>query len=152
MITAETIKTIVETKIKGSDYFITEVSVKPHNHIQVAIDRLNDKITINDCVEISRFIESHFNREEEDFQLDVLSAGLDEPFKVLQQYQKSVGKNVEVLTFDGIKQQVKLMAVNEHELQVQKTYRDKKQKKEITETLNIPFEKIKHTKKVISFK
>lgn len=84
------------------DYFLVDITVTPDDRIVVEIDHA-EGVWIEDCVDLSRFIESRLSREEEDYELEVGSAGIGQPFKVLRQYQNHVGKDVEVLTADGRK-------------------------------------------------
>ncbi len=102
MIKQETVKEIVERWLEGKDYFLVDVSVSADNSIVIEIDHA-DGVWIDDCVDLSKFVESHFDRDVEDFELEVGSAGLGQPFKVAQQYVNHVGKDVEVLTADGVK-------------------------------------------------
>ena len=85
MIEKKTVCQIVEEWLEGKDYFLVEVTVSPDDKIVVEIDHA-EGVWIEDCVELSRFIESKLNREEEDYELEVGSAGIGQPFKVLQQY------------------------------------------------------------------
>jgi ribosome maturation factor RimP len=82
--------------------FLVDVSVSKSNVISVFIDSM-DGVNIDQCVALSRHIESNLDREAEDFELQVSSAGLGQPFKVVQQYHKHVGKKVEVVDKDGQK-------------------------------------------------
>ena len=102
MIEKKTVCQIVEEWLEGKDYFLVEVTVSPDDKIVVEIDHA-EGVWIEDCVELSRFIESKLNREEEDYELEVGSAGIGQPFKVLQQYYIHIGQEVEVLTGDGRK-------------------------------------------------
>jgi len=77
-----------------------------------------DGVWIDDCVELSKFIEDHLNRDEEDYELEVGSAGLGQPFKVPQQYINHVGDDVEVLSPEGKKVKGVLKSVNEPEFTV----------------------------------
>ena len=87
---------------KEKDYFLVEVTVSPDDKIVVEIDHA-EGVWIEDCVELSRYIESKLNREEEDYELEVGSAGIGQPFKVLQQYYIHIGQEVEVMTKGGQK-------------------------------------------------
>jgi len=100
MIKESIIRHIVEEKIKGSGLFIVDISVKPDNKINVYLDS-KEGLTISDCVEISRYIENKLDREQEDFALEISSAGLNMPFRVAEQYIKNIGKPVKVKTNDG---------------------------------------------------
>ena len=71
--------------------FIVEIAISSNNVIQVELDVEDGNVAINDCVSVSRNIEHNLDREEQDFELSVSSAGLDKPFRVLQQYTKNVG-------------------------------------------------------------
>ena len=102
MIEKKTVCQIVEEWLEGKDYFLVEVTVSPDDKIVVEIDHA-EGVWIEDCVELSRYIESKLNREEEDYELEVGSAGIGQPFKVLQQYYNHIGLEVEVLTKGGRK-------------------------------------------------
>lgn len=85
-----------------SDSFLVDVMVKPGSFIVVEIDS-EEGIDIEECIALSKFIEAGLDREVEDFELEVGSAGVTSPFKVLRQYEKNIGNPVEVLTRTGIK-------------------------------------------------
>ena len=102
MINKETIKQLVNDKIALSDYFLVDVTVSTSNHIVVEIDN-QDGVNIDFCAELSRHIESQLDREVEDYELEVGSAGLTAPFKVIEQYHKNKGNEVDVLTKEGKK-------------------------------------------------
>lgn len=100
MIDKNVVTRIVEEWLEGKDYFLVDVTVTPDDKIVVEIDHA-EGVWIDDCVDLSRYIESKLNREEEDYELEVGSAGIGQPFKVLQQYIIHIGKEVEVLGKDG---------------------------------------------------
>ena len=152
MITTETISQIAEQKIAGTDIFIVEVKVIPGNKIFVRLDKMNGGIMVNDCAEMSRFIESNLNRDPEDFSIEVSSAGLDEPFKVKKQYLKNIGKKINVLMTDGVRKEGRLISADENKIELEIMQRDNQLKKETANVLQVNFEQIKQTKKVISFK
>src|SRR5690554_3134367 len=77
--------------------FIVAISVSGNNVIQVEIDSEEGSVSIEDCVSVSRNIEHNLDREKQDFELQVSSAGLDKPFRVLKQYYKNIGNEVKVL-------------------------------------------------------
>ena len=97
MIDRNVVSGIVNEWLEDKEYFLVDVSVSPDDKIVVEIDHA-EGVWIDDCVELSRFIESKLDREEEDYELEVGSAGIGQPFKVLQQYLIHIGKEVEVLT------------------------------------------------------
>jgi len=92
----------VEDAIAGTDIFLVDVRVSPKNEITVEIDS-PEGIDIDTCAGITRKIEAAFDRDVEDYELEVGSAGLTSPFKVRGQYLKNIGHEVEVLTRDGRK-------------------------------------------------
>lgn len=102
MIGKDIVKALVEKWLEDKEYFLVDVEVTPDDRIVVEIDHA-EGVWIEDCVALSRYIEENLNRDEEDYELEVGSAGLGQPFKVPQQYINCIGKEVEVLTADGIK-------------------------------------------------
>ena len=102
MIDKKIVEQLVDQWLEGKEYFLTDLTVSPDNRIVVEIDH-EEGVWIEDCVELSRFIESGLDRETEDFELEVGSAGIGQPFKVLRQYEIHQGDDVEVLTADGRK-------------------------------------------------
>lgn len=96
MIEKKLIVDFTEQYLDGSPNYLTDVSVSADNTITVEID--NDHgVDIDDCVTLSRYLESKLDRDTEDFELTVTSAGLSSPLKILRQYKKYEGKEVEVL-------------------------------------------------------
>ena len=155
MIQKETVCQIVNEWLEGKDYFLVETTISPDNKITVEIDH-KDGVWIEDCVELSRYIESRLNRETEDYELEVGSAGIGQPFKVLQQYLNHVGEEVEVLTADGRKLTGLLKEANESRftLTVRKKVKEEgaKRPKWVDEDLAFGYDEIKYTKYLISFK
>ena len=155
MIEKKTVSQIVEEWLGGKDYFLVEVTVSPDDKIVVEIDHA-EGVWIEDCVELSRFIESKLNREEEDYELEVGSAGIGQPFKVLQQYYNHVGSDVEVLTKDGRKLTGVLKDADEEKfvVAVQKKVKVEgaKRPKLMEEDETFRYDEIKYTKYLISFK
>ena len=155
MIEKKTVCQIVEEWLEGKDYFLVEVTVSPDDKIVVEIDHA-EGVWIEDCVELSRFIESKLNREEEDYELEVGSAGIGQPFKVLQQYYIHIGQEVEVLTGDGRKLAGILKDADEEKFTVgvQKKVKTEgsKRPKLVEEDETFTYEQIKYTKYLISLK
>ena len=116
MIKKELITSLVNEWLNDNDYFLVDVSVSPDMNITVEIDH-KDGVWIEDCVELSKFIESKLNRDEEDFELEVGSAGIGQPFKVAKQYENHIGDEVEVLS-QGKKIRGVLKAVADREFTV----------------------------------
>lgn len=155
MISKDAVKQIVESYITAKGYYLVDINVTKDNHISVEIDHF-EGVSIDFCVELTREIESGIDRETEDYELQVSSAGLTEPFKVLKQYQKNTGNEVEVLTKEGKKITGVLTAANAEKitLQIEKQIKPEGAKRKITlcEDLEIPYENIKTTKYIIRFK
>ena len=102
MIDVNKVKALVEEWLDGKEYFLTDLTITPDDCITVEIDQA-DGVWIEDCVQLSRFIEDHLSRDDEDYELEVGSAGLGQPFKVLRQWQNHIGKSIEIVTTDGRK-------------------------------------------------
>lgn len=155
MISKDTVRSIVEEWLDGKEYFLVDIEISPDDRIVVEIDHA-DGVWIEDCVELSRFIEDHLSRDEEDYELEVGSAGLGQPFKVAQQYHCFVGKDVEVLDADGKKYKGVLKAVegNDFTLTVQEKQKvEGKKRPQLVETdYTFQMDKVKYTKYLINFK
>lgn len=91
---------VIDTTLAGSDKFLVDLKISTDNRINVSIDG-DSGITIDDCIELSRAIENSLDRDEEDFELNVASAGLDQPLKLRRQYKKNIGQDLTVTTFQG---------------------------------------------------
>ena len=145
----------VEEKIQNTDYFIVDVKVTPDNQITVEIDCQNG-VDIDFCTELLRYIESIFDREVEDYALEVGSAGLTQPFKVIKQYKKNIGNEVEVLSKSGQKLSGVLLSAEENgfEIEIEKLVKTEGAKRKISIKEKIPFlyEEVKYTKYIIRFK
>ena len=155
MITKNLVEQLVEEKIAGSPMYLVEVAVSSQNVVSVFVDS-EAAITLEDCILISKWLEEKLDRESNDFELNVSSAGLSEPFKVPRQYTKHLGKKVEILSKDGIKRKGVLTRFenNTVELETTKTVKleGKKKKQEVVEQVILPLDTIKTTKLLLTFK
>lgn len=155
MLDKSIVSQIVESYLRESEHYLVDLKVNQDNRIQVEIDSFNG-ISLDDCVALNRFLESKLDREVEDFELEVSSAGLSSPFKVLKQYEKNIGKEVEVLTTEGKKLAGVLSSVSTDAvvLTVEKAIKEEgaKRKKTIQEEITLSFKNIKTTKLIIRFK
>lgn len=106
------VKDALQSELVARGCFLVDVSVSKDNDIVVTIESENGKIDLDDCVALSRFFETRFDREAEDYSLTVTSAGLDQPFKVLRQFEKAVGSKVEVQLKGGKKMVAQLQAAD----------------------------------------
>lgn len=112
MIDKQLLTQTVENAIKDTDLFLVDIKVTPSNEITVTVDS-SKGVDIEQCLEVTRRIEEVFDRDVEDYELEVGSAGLTSPFKVKGQYDKNIGNPVEVLTKDGRKLHGVLTAVSD---------------------------------------
>jgi len=151
MIKKEDIVTICNSLLKETE-FLVEVKVNNSNDITVFVDDF-DGITIESCQRISREIESHLNREEEDYSLEVSSPGLTNPFKTKEQYIKNTNFEIETILTDGEKHTGILVSVKEEGIVIEKEKLKKidNKKQKVKEEIEIKFNDIKSTRRVISF-
>lgn len=154
MINKQTIISLIKSHFEGSDKFIVDVKVLAGNKIEVYIDAPKH-IVIADCVELSRFIEGHLDREKEDFELQVSSPGATESFKVLDQYRKYKETKVKVVTKDGKKYEGVLKEANDDTFVLEETRREKKivgkGNQTVIENITIAYNNVKETKSVLPF-
>lgn len=155
MIQKETINQIVNDYLATTDYYLVDVSVSTDSRISVEIDSF-DGVELDFCIVLSKHIEAQFDREVQDFELEVSSAGLTEPFKVIKQYEKNIGNEVEVLTKKGIKLVGVLSNVTDEFLSIniekKVLLEGSKRKTTINEEISFLYSEIKHTKYIIRFK
>ena len=155
MIDKNVVKKLVEEWLQDKEYFLVSVEISPDNRIVVEIDHA-DGVWIEDCVVLSRYIEERLSRNEEDYELEVGSAGLGQPFKVPQQYINFVGKEVEVLDADGVKVKGILKAVdgNDFTVGVEEKVKVEGKKRPVKQEVDHVYQmdKVKYTKYLISFK
>ena len=102
MIDKQLMSRIVERTLEETDCFLVEINIAPDNRITVEIDS-DTGVDIDICARITREIEAEFDRDTEDYELEVGSAGLTSPLKIKRQFDKNVGNEMEVLTRDGRK-------------------------------------------------
>ena len=138
----DTVKDVLE----GSDKYLVNMKITPDNRIFVDIDGDNG-INIDDCIEVSRAIENSLNRDEEDFELNVSSAGADSPLKMPRQYRRHVGRELSVEPFDGEKVEGRLTEAGD----TQFTIKTKGTKKEAPKELTFAYEDVKTARVIIQF-
>ena len=147
------IKLVGDYILENESIFLVDVKLSSSNQIEVLIDSF-DGISIKNCISLSRYIESALDRDECDFSLQVASAGLSEPFKVFQQYKKSIGRDVNVYLKGGKELLGRMLDAKEGEGITLETITKKKQgkkKTQIIEQQSLSFDQIDKTKVVISF-
>lgn len=136
----------------NEDIFLVSIKIKPTNNFKIFLDA-DSGLGIEKCIKINRAlykaIEEAGMYPEGDFSLEVSSPGVDEPLKLLRQYKKNIGRDVEVVTDDETRKLGKLTAVTEESITIE--YTEGKGRKAIAKTEAIPFAEIKQTKVQIKF-
>ena len=155
MVDKDLVTRIVSEWLEDKEYFLVDLTVSPDDKIVVEIDHA-DGVWIDDCVSLSQYIESRLNRDEEDYELEVGSAGIGQPFKVLKQYLIHIGSEVEVMDKSGKKWIGTLSAASEDDFTVEVEMKVKpegaKRPKLVKQELTFTYNDIKYTKYLISFK
>lgn len=155
MIDKNKVKDLVAEWLEGKEYFLVDTAVDNQNKITVEIDH-KDGVWIEDCCELSKYIEERLDREVEDYELEVGSAGIGQPFKVLQQYINSVGYDVELMTADGKKMEGYLKEADENGFVIVVNEKQKIEGKKRPQMVEVekPFkyDEVKWVKSIIDFK
>ena len=155
MIDAAHVREIAEAQMEGTDLFVVEVRVTPANEIVVTVDS-DTQVGIDRCVELSRSIEEALDRDQEDFELTVMSAGIGQPLKYLRQYRKLIGSTVEVVLKDGGKIVGKLVDASDNQIVVEYeervTVEGKKRKQLVTTRRELSLDEVKSTCEYLDFK
>ncbi len=155
MIDKQKVIELTQEWLASKEYFLVDVVVSKDDKITVEIDHA-EGVWIEDCADLSRHIEAGLSRETEDYELEVGSAGLGQPFKVIQQYINYIGKEVEVLSKAGKKLKGVLKHADEHEFVLTITKKEKiegsKRPQLVEEDLHFAYNEVKYTKYIINFK
>lgn len=158
MISKKKVAALIYERIEELDngLFVVSLNISPSNQINVELDKHEGGVSVKDCMSVSRNIEHNLDREQEDFELHVSSAGLDKGLRVFAQYQKNVGRNVVVKLNEGGKIEGKMTEATPDQITIQTTRKEriegKKKKQTIVEDVVLTMDKVKETKIVISFK
>ena len=135
--------------------FLVDLTISKENAITIEIDKHEGGVSVKDCMAVSRNVEHNLDREEQDFELHVSSAGIDRPLRVLPQYIKNIGRGVELLMADGSTLEGVLKAASATEIEIEMSriekIEGKKKKETIVEQVVLPLNTIKETKIVITF-
>ena len=137
----------MNNSVAGTDKYVVDIYVSPANVVNVYVDGDNG-ISIQECVKISRLIESYFDRDIEDYELRVSSPGLDKPFKILRQYKKYISREIEVVTNDNKTLKGVLLTVSENGFRIERKKSKKIKESFIEEYL---FDDIKEAKPFVAF-
>ena len=139
---------------ENNSLFLIELNIDDANHISVVIDGDNG-VSVNDCIAVSRKIEHNLDRDEEDFSLDVASAGVSQPLMLPRQYRKNIGRKLAVTTSEGEKIEGELKKMEDEKITLQWKTREPKPvgkgKVTVTKETVLPLEDIKEAKVIITF-
>lgn len=150
MIDRTQIISITERLLEGSDLFLVEAVVKPGNKITVYVDG-DHGVTIDACHHLCRQLEGTLDRDKEDFDLTVSSAGVDRPLLLPRQFKKNTGRTIEILTNEELQFTGKLIRCDEEGVELE-IAPDKRGKNTATEKKTVLYKDIKRAKEVITFK
>lgn len=148
------LKDFIQSRLDGTDCFLTELNVTPDNVVRVEIDS-DSRVDLDFCVELNRAIEQEFPSDEEDYELEVGSAGLTSPLKLPRQYRKYIGRDLEVYTAGGRKLTGLLREVDEEGItlvvKVKKREEGAKRPIEVEERLRLPYAEIRKAVYLLKF-
>jgi ribosome maturation factor RimP len=134
--------------------FLVDLKISADKSIQIILDG-DEEVNVKDCINISRAIEGSLDREEEDFSLEVASAGVGSPLRFPRQYRKNLGRNLEVVSKEGLKFEGALVNVEEDRIELEWKEREPKPigkgKVTVTKNKTILFDEINQTKVLIKF-
>ena len=155
MINKEIIQTLTEEWLQGNEYFLVDVNFAADDRIVIEIDHA-DGVWIEDCAELSRFLQERLVEELGEYELEVGSAGLGQPFKVAQQYINHIGDTLEVLQADGKKVQGVLKAVDapSFTITVQEKQKQEGKKRPVLVDVDKTYQmdEVKYAKYLLAFK
>jgi ribosome maturation factor RimP len=155
MINKEIVKTLTEEWLQGNEYFLVDVNFAADDRIVIEIDHA-DGVWIEDCAELSRFLQERLGEELGEYELEVGSAGLGQPFKVAQQYINHIGDTLEVLQADGKKVQGVLKAVDapSFTITVQEKQKQEGKKRPVLVDVDKTYQmdEVKYAKYLLAFK
>ena len=156
MITSEALGNVIANYLTDNGLFLVDIEISKDNDITIAVESRESDVKIDNCIDIDRIVAAACDRDVEDYSLTVTSAGLDQPFKVLDQYIKFTGSEVEVVVKGGGKMKGILSSANAEgfELTVSKMVKVEGSKKKVQQDTVTPFtyDGIKSCKPVIKFK
>ena len=155
MIDTERIREIIDEKLAGTDLFLVGIRQSPSNESEITIDS-DTSVGIDRCAELSRAVEEAFDRDAEDFELTVMSAGIGQPLTMLRQYRKLIGREVEAVLKDGSKLTAVLKDASAEALTLSYSEKvaveGKKRRVSVERERTIPLAEIKTTREHLRFK
>jgi ribosome maturation factor RimP len=145
------IRELLEGILNETDSYLVDLKIRP-NKVEVFAD-CDPHITIDDCVRISRFLERQLDEEfsfSQQYALEVSSPGMDQPLKILRQYKKNIGRQIDVTMVSGMKKSGRLLFADEEKIVIEEEILKQKNNREILQS-EIPFVQIKSTNIVFQF-
>jgi len=158
MINKKIVEELVNSRIDelNNGLFVVDISISANDVITVELDKWDGGVSVEDCLAVSRNIEHNLDREANDFELTVSSAGLDRPFRIKAQYEKNIGKELDITCKDGLKYQGILKKIDSDNIHIETVRKEKlagtKKKEIVSEIMCIRYNNIKEAKLVISIK
>ena len=153
MIRKEHIVELSEAFLKDSANYLIDVNIRSGNRISIFIEN-DEHVSIKDCIALSKHIESQFDREQQDFELEVSSPGIDSPFRHERQYVKYVGKEIEILMSNGDKFSGELLGSDSESIQYLPSKKGRSKKTDQTtnskEAMTVLLSEVKETRLVIT--
>jgi len=156
MIEEKNIKELVVSKIEDSELFLVDIKVGASNDIRVLVDSM-EGVRIEECVSLSKALNADLELQDDNYSLEVSSPGIGEPLVVMQQYEKNIGRDVEVLLLDGKKKKGKLLSVSKESIEVEVIEKmipeggSQKKKKDVPVKKTFAFNEFKSVTIVITF-
>ncbi len=137
-----------------TDLFLIDLKISSADDVTVILDGDNG-VTLQDCLDASRAIEFNMDREEHDFSLQVMSAGLSEPLSTPRQFIKNIGRDVKIILLDSSETEGELVSADQEKLTLLLRYRKPKEigkgKVDVEEEHEIPYSEIKKATVAIKF-
>lgn len=145
----------LEDYFKDTDLFLVDLKTSANDKIQVFVDQTSKNINIDTCAKISRFLEQQLEENglvNERYKIDVSSPGMTNGFKVKQQYQKNLGREVQVITTEFEEMNGILKAADEKQIVLELHKQVRKKMPPEIELIELPYNELKSVKKKITFK
>jgi ribosome maturation factor RimP len=154
MISEEYIKSIIEGELAKRNLFLVDLKISSSNKINVFVDSIKG-VTIEECAKLSSVIKDELNKDIDDYVLEVSSPGLNNPLILPLQYEKNLGRYLDIITKDGYRKTGRLTKVFENGIQIKSelTLKNKQGRKRSQETKEYVFDfaEIKSAKVIVSF-
>ena len=149
------VQTLLDAALAEREHlFLIDLSINEANKISVVLDG-DFGVNLQDCIDVSRAIENNLDREEQDFSLEVASAGVSSPLKLVRQFKKNIGRTLKVKTTSSEEVEAELTAADDEKITLEWRAREPKKigkgKETVDKKLELPYENIKEAVVIISF-